>query len=103
MVAHPTLIILRWLVSSVTGTRGPILGRYCPARKELVRLYHPRNDRWQDHFHLNRLVIEAVSGIGEATIRILQMNHDDRVLERDLLIKCGRYPSERALLLITEH
>src|SRR5256886_10381318 len=51
--------------------KGTDIGTIVPGRTELVRLYHPRNDRWQDHFHLNGLVIEAGSEIGEATIRIL--------------------------------
>ena len=41
--------------------------------------------------------------IGEVTIRILQMNHEDQILERQVLNQRGRYPSEAALVLITEH
>lgn len=70
---------------------------------ELVRFYNPRIDRWQEHFRLNEAVIESLTEIGEATIRILQMNHNDQVLERRILIRLGRYPSEAAILLITEH
>jgi hypothetical protein len=83
--------------------KGTDIGTIVPGRTELVRLYHPRNDRWPNHFHLNGPIIEPVSEMGEATIRILQMNHDDRVPERDILTKGGHYPSPRALLLITEH
>jgi len=70
---------------------------------QLVRLYHPRNDRWRNHFRLDGVIIEPLSQIAEATIRILQMNHDDQILERLTLKRRGRYPSEAARLLITEH
>lgn len=59
--------------------------------------------RWSEHFRLNGVVIEPLTDIGEATVRILQMNHDDQVLEREVLSRHGRYPSEAALLLTTEH
>lgn len=59
--------------------------------------------RWREHFHLNEVVIEPLTEIGEATIRILQINHDDQILERRVLYNRGLYPSENALLLITEH
>jgi len=44
-----------------------------------------------------------LTDIGEATILILQMNHEDQILEREVLSRRGRYPSEAALLLTTEH
>jgi HNH endonuclease len=69
----------------------------------LVRFYNPRTDRWSKHFRLHGVVIEPLTEIGEATVRILQMNHDDQILEREVLRRRGRYPSETALLLITEH
>ena len=83
--------------------KGTDIGTLVPGRRDLVRLYHPRTNRWRNHFHLNGVIIEPISEIAEATIRILQMNHDDRTLEREILTKCGRYPSQGALLLITEH
>ena len=69
----------------------------------LVRFYNPRIDHWSEHFRLNGVIIEPLTEIGEATIRILQMNHDDQILEREVLSRRRRYPSEAALLLITEH
>ena len=74
-----------------------------PGRNELVRFYNPRTDRWRDHFRLTGVLIEPLTEIAEATIRILQMNHEDQSLERQVLSRRGRYPSAAALLLITEH
>ncbi len=83
--------------------KGSDIASVIPGRNELVRFYNPRSDRWRNHFRFNGLIIEPLSEIAEATIRILQMNHDDHILERQILRKRGRYPSEAALLLVTEH
>jgi len=58
----------------------------------LTPLYHPRNQRWQDHFHLQGPVIEPLNPEGIVTARLLRLNLDQRVVERRLLIVIGRYP-----------
>lgn len=83
--------------------KGSDIASLKPGTNELVRLYNPRTDRWREHYHLNGVVIEFLSEIGEATVRILQINHEDQILEREVLRRRGRYPIEAALLLITEH
>lgn len=83
--------------------KGSDIASLIPARNELIRFYNPRTDRWREHFRLRGVVIEQLTEIGEATIRILQMNHDDQILERQVLNVRGRYPTAAALLLITEH
>lgn len=83
--------------------KGSDIATLHPETKELVQIYNPRVMRWREHFRLNEVIIEPLTEIGEATIRILQMNHEDQILERRVLYNCGRYPSERALMLITEH
>ncbi len=70
---------------------------------KLTRFYNPRVNRWSEHFRLDGVVIEPLTDIGEATVRILQINHDDQISERQVLKRRGRYPSGAALLLITEH
>jgi len=83
--------------------KGSDIASLTPENGELVRFYNPRTDRWREHFRLNGVLIEPLTEIGEATIRILQMNHDDQILERQVLSTRGHYPSEAAVLLITEH
>src|SRR2546421_5693657 len=62
--------------------KGSDIASIIPGQQELVPLYHPRNDRWRNHFRLDGVIIEPLSQIAEAAIRILQMNHDDQILER---------------------
>jgi len=62
---------------------------------ELTRLFHPRIDKWSDHFRLGEeLMIEGRTPIGRVTISLLGLNQSDRVLERQMLL--GRYPSAAA-------
>ena len=83
--------------------KGSDIASITPETGELVRLYNPRTMRWSEHFRLNGVVIESLTEIGEATLRILQMNHEDQILERQVLYQRGRYPSENARLIILEH
>jgi hypothetical protein len=54
---------------------------------EIIRLYHPRRDRWRDHFQLEAGNILPLSSIGQVTVRLLQINRSERVQERRLLLQ----------------
>jgi hypothetical protein len=40
-----------------------------------VRLFHPRNDRWTDHFWWDGPIAVGRTAIARATILVLWMNH----------------------------
>jgi hypothetical protein len=69
---------------------------------ELIRFYNPRIDRWREHFILIGVTIMHNTAMAEATVRILQMNSEERLLEREILRRRSRYLSESALLLIAD-
>ena len=83
--------------------KGSDIGSVIANSTELIRFYNPRIDVWNEHFRLDGLVITPLTKIGEASVRILQMNHEDQLMERETLSRVRRYPSEAALLLIREH
>ncbi len=83
--------------------KGSDIASLIPETNELIWFYNPRAMRWHEHFRLAGFLIKPLTDIGEATVRILQMNHSDQLLERQVLNRRGRYPSEAALLLTTEH
>jgi hypothetical protein len=60
--------------------KGPNLTGIDPVSGELVRLFHPRHDRWEEHFFVDGFRIEGGTPIGRATVRVLAMN-DTRRLE----------------------
>ena len=83
--------------------KGSDIGSVVANSTDFVRFYNPRTDIWSEHFRLSDVVIEPLTKIGEATVRILQINHEDKILERVILRRFGRYPNEAAMLLITKH
>ena len=62
-----------------------------PTTSEIVRLYHPRQDSWHDHFQLeaDTGMIQPLSAIARVTVRLLQLNRAERLSERKLLIRAG--------------
>ena len=76
--------------------KGSDLGSVSPDTAQLVRFFNPRADRWSDHFRLAGAEIVALTEIGAVTVRILAMNHPNRVAERQTLGAEGRYPSAPA-------
>lgn len=71
--------------------KGPNLTGIDPLSNEVVRLFHPRTDRWNDHFRKHGVRIEGTTSTGRATVRVLAMNDARRldlrqqILERDKL------------------
>ena len=72
--------------------KGTDIGSVHPESEELVRLFDPRRDRWAEHFRLDGARIVGLTLIGQVTAALLQFNQDERLFERELLEKAGKYP-----------
>ena len=72
--------------------KGADIASIDPKTGELTALYNPRTQSWPEHFVLKGARISPCSAHGRVTIRILQMNHADRLRERKILIEAGKYP-----------
>ena len=72
--------------------KGPNLSSIDPDTEELVRLFHPRKDVWENHFRLDEAMIAGVTDIGRTTAWLLEMNSDDRVELRGTLIELREWP-----------
>ena len=59
---------------------------------QVIRLFHPRRDRWNDHFSWRGAILAARSAIGRVTIYVLGINLSHRVALRQLLIDEGVFP-----------
>jgi hypothetical protein len=70
--------------------KGPNLTGIDPDSKQITRLFHPRQDRWNEHFRYNRNHIEGKTAIGRVTISLLRMNDLHRLRVRALLLASGR-------------
>ncbi|WP_083421932.1 HNH endonuclease [Arsenicibacter rosenii] len=59
---------------------------------DIVRLFNPRTDNWDEHYQVTNGLIASHTKIGTASIKIFRFNHPDLVILRQLLIQLGRYP-----------
>ena len=62
-----------------------------PDTNEIIRLFNPRLDRWGDHFKSDGSRITGLTDVGRTTAWVLQMNADDRVELRAILIELGEW------------
>ena len=82
--------------------KGTDPGAFIGRPRRLVRLFHPRQDRWEEHFRFAAARIVPLTEVAEATVQLLHLNAGDRVLLRRTLIKSGRYPSLEALAYLRD-
>jgi hypothetical protein len=69
---------------------GPNIATLDPSTGELIRLFHPRRDRWSDHFKTNTGVIEGRTAIGRGTTALLSFNTKDRIRLRGMIERFDR-------------
>ena len=60
-----------------------------PDTGTVTRLFHPRQDRWSDHFAWEDARIVGRTPIGRTTAWLLEMNTGDRLRWRELLVRFG--------------
>lgn len=63
-----------------------------PSTDSEVPLFHPRRDRWDDHFTWNGSCLVGKSGIGRATLVALEMNHARRLRIREAERQFSLFP-----------
>jgi putative hemolysin len=80
---------LAWACARCNSRKGTNLSGVDPDSSEVVRLFHPRSDRWDEHFVLRAGRIVGLTVTGRATVWLLQMNPDDRVALRLALVEDG--------------
>ena len=72
--------------------KGPNIAGVDPNTGEIARLFHPRQDYWEDHFKWHGAVLIGRTSIGRATIDVLAINLFHRVQLRLMLILEGVFP-----------
>lgn len=83
---------LAWACFLCNRYKGSEVGAYDPETSQLVPLFNPRKQRWQDHFAVEAGEIIALTDVGRVTILILQLNRPGRVKARNVLMQHGVYP-----------
>jgi hypothetical protein len=69
--------------------KGTNLAGVDPDTGQLVALFHPRRDRWEDHFDREGGRIVGKTRIGRTTVWLLEMNTAERLRWRQLLLELG--------------
>jgi hypothetical protein len=65
---------LAWSCIFCNLYKGPNLASFDPETGELSRLFHPRQDRWADHFKFDGAVIHGLTPVGRTTSWLLELN-----------------------------
>ena len=71
--------------------KGTDLGSIDAQSGQLTPFFHPRQQTWPEHFELEEATIVPLTAEGRVTVAILQLNHRDRLRERQQLQQTGRY------------
>ncbi len=58
-----------------------------PDTDEPVRLFHPRKDRWEDHFERDGVRLVGITAVGRTTAWLLQFNSDICLLQRRSILQ----------------
>jgi 5-methylcytosine-specific restriction endonuclease McrA len=69
--------------------KGPNLSGIDPLSGGIENLFHPRRDRWQEHFAFKGARVEGLTAIGRATVEALSLNDPRRLELRQELLGFG--------------
>jgi hypothetical protein len=83
---------LAWACFTCNRLKGSDIGSIDLETGQLVRLFHPRRDRWRRHFRLQAGRIIPRTAVGRVTVFLLQFNRPELIQLRRRLIREGLYP-----------
>lgn len=69
--------------------KGPNLAGIDPDNDQMVPLFDPRRQDWQEHFRWNGPLITGLTPEGRASVSVMRMNAPERVRLRQALIAEG--------------
>lgn len=92
-----TLDNLAYACAQCNRNKGSDIASVDPETNQPQFIYNPRRQRWEEHFQLEGALIVPHTSVGRASVRLLQLNHVDRLLLRKELITIARYPYHRGL------
>ena len=82
---------LAWSCQPCNDLKGPNLSGVDPDTSAIVQLFHPRRDRWEEHFAFDGFEVVGLSAVGRTTVWLLQMNAPDRLRWRAALRRHGLF------------
>lgn len=82
---------LAWACFECNVSKGRDVSSYDFVTRQLTPLYHPRRQRWLDHFEFRQAVIVGLTDVGRVTVRILDLNHPSQLETRQSLMDIGAW------------
>lgn len=82
---------LAWSCLRCNKHKGPNLAGLDSETGQIVRLFHPRADAWQEHFAWEGPELRGLTPMGRVTVLVLRINRPDAVLVREALMEEGAY------------
>lgn len=70
--------------------KGSDLASIDPLTGAMTALFHPRRDRWSEHFRFDGARIQPLTAVGRTTARLFQFNTPPRIAERQPLVRAGK-------------
>ena len=98
---HPTarggsddLSNLAWACAPCNAAKYDFIEATDPETGQIAPLFHPRRDEWNDHFRwsADKLLIEAKTATGRATLVRLDLNRRQNINLRGVLLHFGLHP-----------
>jgi hypothetical protein len=69
--------------------KGPNIAGIDPETGAMGRIFHPRLDRWIEHFRWDGVLIVPISAIGRTTLIVLAMNDPRQIAARRVMLASG--------------
>ena len=74
------------------NAKGSDIASIEPLTGEVTPLFNPRAQNWKDHFQLIGARIVGLTPTGRVTVEMMQLNDEQRLLDRQILMSAGLYP-----------
>jgi hypothetical protein len=75
--------------------KGPNIAGIDPATGATTPLFHPRLQKWHDHFRYDGAILTGQTPEGRTTVVVLEINLPTRAAHREALIEEGVFPPSR--------
>jgi HNH endonuclease len=69
--------------------KGPNIASIDPNTRLVSALYHPRHHAWHEHFAVVEATIIGLTAEGRTTVKLMDMNNEERVRLRGELLRRG--------------
>ena len=83
---------LAYCCSICNWKKGPNISTILEFGGALMPLFNPRTQNWFDHFEAQNGYIKPLTPIGEATVKLLELNQRNKVEERFSMAQADFYP-----------